>query len=307
MNHDSIAGEILTPARMQAFLQEPAQSIRSAAALAQMMAGKATMIRETMTKTLEAELAANVKTELVDQFLAFKQQLLSDLDAAKFGDLYAETIAYGLFAARLHDTSLEDFSRAEALDLLPKTNPFLRKLFQYVAVDLDDRIAWIVDELCDVFRATNLALIMADFGQLTGRHDPFLHFYETFLAAYDPAKREAAGVYYTPEAVVGFIVRAVDEVLREDFGLADGLADTSKVEIDWDTGQGGTLKKEVHRVQVLDPATGTGTFLAEVIRLIAPRVKDIAAGAWPQYVEAELIPRLHGFELLMARPTPCAI
>ncbi|MCA3323715.1 MAG: N-6 DNA methylase, partial [Roseomonas sp.] len=146
---------------------------------------------------------------------------------------------------------------------------------------------------------------------LTGQNDPFLHFYETFLAAYNPAKRKARGVWYTPEPVVNFIVRAVDEVLQTEFGLPDGLADTSKVTIDWDSGQtdkkGKPIinRKEVHRVQILDPATGTGTFLAEVIKQIAPKVKGVAPGMWSRYIEADLIPRLHGFELLMASYAMC--
>src|SRR3546814_2464562 len=112
--------------------------------------------------------------------------------------------------------------------------------------------------------------VLRNFGKITARQDPFLHFYEDFLAEYNPAKRKARGVWYTPEPVVNFIVRAVDEVLKSEFGLADGLADTSKVAIDWDTGQldakgkPATVRKDVHRVQRLDPATGTGTFLAEV-------------------------------------------
>ena len=162
-----------------------------------------------------------------------------------------------------------------------------------------------------MFRAANLAEILKDFGKFTGRDDPFLHFYETFLAEYNPAKRKARGVWYTPEPVVNFIVRAVDKVLKSEFGLADGLADTSRITIDWDTGQRdkkgkpAIIKKEVHRVQVLDPATGTGTFLAEVIKLVAQRVKGHATGHWSAYVEQDLIPRLHGFELLMASYAMC--
>jgi len=119
-------------------------------------------------------------------------------------------------------------------------------------------------------------------------------------------------VWYTPKfGLQHFIVRAVDEVLQTEFGLPDGLADTSKVTLDWDTGQTDnkgrkvTIKKEVHRVQILDPATGTGTFLAEVIKQIAPKVQGVAPGMWSGYIENDLIPRLHGFELLMAS-YPCA-
>ncbi|MGY6550229.1 MAG: N-6 DNA methylase [Roseinatronobacter sp.] len=241
-----------------------------------------------------------------------KEHLIHDIAPEDFADIYAETIAYGMFAARLHDTHLDTFSRQEALELLPKSNPFLRSLFGYVAgVDLDDRIAWIIDDLAAVFQATNVKKIMAGFGKLTAQQDPFLHFYETFLAAYNPAKRKARGVWYTPEPVVNFIVRAVDEVLQTEFGLPEGLADTSKVTLDWDTGQTDnkgkpvTIKKEVHRVQILDPATGTGTFLAEVIKQIAPKIQDVAPGMWSGYIENDLLPRLHGFELLMASYAMC--
>ncbi|MEZ5749801.1 MAG: N-6 DNA methylase [Caenibius sp.] len=153
--------------------------------------------------------------------------------------------------------------------------------------------------------------VLRHFGKVTKRDDPFLHFYEVFLAEYNPAKRKARGVWYTPEPVVNFIVRAVDDVLKSEFGLADGLADTSRISIDWDTGQTGkdgkpaTIRKEVHRVQILDPATGTGTFLAEVVKVVAERVKGIAPGQWSAYVENNLIPRIHGFELLMASYAMC--
>ncbi len=290
-------------------LQTP-RTITSPEVLARHMAGKAVLVKDILGRSLIAD--KDEKTELAEQYQAFKDQLIHDITVDDFAGMYAETIAYGMFAARLHDDTLDTFSRHEALDLLPKSNPFLRNLFGYIAgPNLDDRIRWIIDDLANVFRSCDVAQIMEGFGQLTGRNDPFLHFYETFLAAYDPKKRKARGVWYTPEPVVNFIVRAVDEVLQTEFGLPMGLADTSKVTIDWETGQTGkkgkreTIKKEVHRVQILDPATGTGTFLAEVIRQIAPRIKDVAPGGWNSYVEKELIPRLHGFELLMASYAMC--
>lgn len=300
-------------ALLRDFVNQSPISINSARHLAEMMAGKAAIIKDIMARALIADTQAGINSELVGQHEAFKASLLHDITVAEFADIYAETIAYGLFAARLHDSSVETFSRQEALDLLPKSNPFLRSLFGYIAgIELDDRLRWVIDELCDVFRATDLHDILKDFGKFTGRNDPFLHFYETFLSEYNPAKRKARGVWYTPEPVVNFIVRAVDEVLVKEFGLADGLADTSKVTIDWDTGQNdpktgnpATIRKDVHRVQVLDPATGTGTFLAEAIKLVANRVKNVAPGQWSAYVENDLIPRLHGFELLMASYAMC--
>ena len=292
------------------FIAQRPQTITSPRDLAERMAGKAILIKDVLFNALRTD--PDMQTELTGQYLAFKEHLIHDIEPADFADIYAETIAYGMFAARLHDDTPETFSRQEALELLPKSNPFLRSLFGYVAgVDLDDRIAWIIDDLAAVFQAANVKKIMANFGKLTAQQDPFLHFYETFLAAYNPAKRKARGVWYTPEPVVNFIVRAVDEVLQTEFGLPDGLADTSKVTLDWDTGQTDnkgkpvTIKKEVHRVQILDPATGTGTFLAEVIKQIAPKIQGVAPGMWSGYIENDLIPRLHGFELLMASYAMC--
>jgi predicted helicase len=295
---------------LREFIEQRPQTINTPRDLAERMAGKAQLIKDVLSNTLQQDEDKN--TELADQYEAFKENLIHDITPEDFADIYAETIAYGMFAARLHDTTLDTFSRQEALELLPKSNPFLRSLFTYVAgYDLDDRIAWIIDDLALVFRACNVTALMEGFGKLTGQQDPFLHFYETFLAAYNPAKRKARGVWYTPETVVNFIVRAVDQVLQSEFGLPDGLADTSKVTIDWDTGQTDkkgkpvSIKKDVHRVQILDPATGTGTFLAEVIKQTAPKVKDVAPGMWSQYIEQDLIPRLHGFELLMASYAMC--
>lgn len=213
-----------------------------------------------------------------------------------------------MFAARLHDPSLATFSRQEAAELIPKTNPFLRKLFGYIlGPDIDDRIRWIVDALADLFRATDVAEMLKNFGKATQRHDPIIHFYETFLAEYDPRLRKSRGVWYTPEPVVNFIVRAVDDILKTEFGLAQGLADTSKTTIEVDTQMEDKRsktgykreKREVHKVQILDPATGTGTFLAEVVKQIYRKFKG-QEGIWSGYVEKHLIPRLNGFELLMA-------
>ncbi len=292
------------------FCAERLQTITSAERLAEMMAGKSVLIKDILFNSLKED--KDVRNDLTDQYKSFKDMLIHDLSVEDFADIYAETIAYGMFGARLHDKTLKDFSRAEALDLMPKSNPFLRNLFTYVAgPNLDERIRRTIDELAEIFQATNLPKLFEDFGKFTQRNDPFIHFYETFLAEYNPAKRKARGVWYTPEPVVNFIVRAVDDVLKTEFGLPLGLADTSKVTVDWDTGQTDKKgkhiieKKTVHRVQILDPAAGTGTFLAEVIKQITPKVKDVADGQWSSYVEKELIPRLHGFELLMASYAMC--
>lgn len=296
------------------FSTHVAQTIRSSKKLAQMMAGKARLlanvIENALTNDEETEnyKLDNANNTLREQLQAFQNILIHDIKPKEFADIYAQTIAYGMFAARLHDPTLDDFSRQEAAELIPKSNPFLRRLFQYIAgYDLDDRLKWIVDALADIFRATDVATLLKDFGKATQQNDPIIHFYETFLGEYDPKLRKARGVWYTPEPVVNFIVRAVDDILKSEFGLKDGLADTSKVKVKVNTDVRDArsktgykqVEKEVHRVQILDPATGTGTFLAEVVKQIYQKFEG-QQGIWSQYVEEHLIPRLNGFEILMA-------
>lgn len=237
------------------------QNIKSPKKLAQMMAGKARLLSDVIEKALESDEENEYNSTLKDQMTAFKEILIHDITPKGFADVYAQTIAYGMFAARLHDQTLNDFSRQEAAELIPKSNPFLRKLFGYISgPDIDDRIKWIVDSLADIFLATNVEMILSEYGKATKMEDPIIHFYETFLSEYDPKLRKSRGVWYTPQPVVDFIVRAVDDILKTDFGLPQGLADTSKTKIKVDQ-LGEKVEKEVHKVQILDPATGTGTFL----------------------------------------------
>lgn len=295
------------------FAQTVTQTIKSPTRLAEMMAGKARLMAKSIEDALDLDDKEERLSGLKRQMLSFKQMLIHDITNKAFADIYAQTIAYGMFAARYHDPTLPTFSREEAATLIPKSNPFLRKLFHDIAgPDLDDRIAWIVDSLVSIFLATDVATIMRNFGRSTKQEDPVVHFYETFLASYSPALRKARGVWYTPQPVVNFIVRAVDDILKTEFGLKDGLADKSKTKIKvkahkFDersknkskiTGEQ-EVEKEVHRVQILDPATGTGTFLAEVVRHIFRKFEG-QKGIWNQYVNEHLIPRLNGFELLMA-------
>ena len=297
--------------QLKLFAEQKPISIRSAARLAEIMAAKAAIIKDEIGLALADD--KDFRSALGGQYKSFKANLLPALEPDEFADIYAETITYGLFAARFHDDSLDTFSRQEALENLPATNPFLKGLFEYIAGPaLPKRLTYIVNDLVEVMRASDPHSLFEKYGKFTARNDPFVHFYEDFLAAYNPKKRKSRGVWYTPEPVVDFIVRAVDDVLKTEFGLADGLADTSKVTVDWDTGETNlktgkpvTIRKDVHKVQILDPATGTGTFLAKAVQLISDRVKVRAPGKWSSYVEQELLPRLHGFELLMASYAMC--
>lgn len=281
------------------FATHVSQTIKSPEKLAKMMAGKARLLADIIEKSLTSDEDNHQDSSLKDQMHAFKEILIHDITPKAFADVYAQTIAYGMFAARLHDDSLDNFSRQEAAELIPKTNPFLRRLFGYIAgPDIDDRIQWVVDNLVEIFLASNVEQILKDYGKTTKMEDPIIHFYETFLSEYDPKLRKSRGVWYTPQPVVNFIVRAVDDILKEEFGLSQGLADTSKTKIKVDV-QGKKVEREVHKVQILDPATGTGTFLAETVKHIHKRFKG-QEGIWSSYVDEHLIPRLNGFELLMA-------
>lgn len=285
------------------------QRITSAPRLAKLMAGKARLLENIIESAMNEETQSYENDNLQGQYNAFKEVLIQDLKKEDFADIYAQTIAYGMFAARLHDDTPEDFSREEAARLIPKTNPFLRQIFNNLAGnDLDERIAWVVDDLVTVFRATNLQELMASYSRDKLHHDSMIHFYEDFLSEYNPKLRKSKGVWYTPQPVVGFIVRAVDEILQKEFGLSDGLADYSMIEKEVAVEQSRDMrtvdgmkheKRKFHRVQILDPATGTGTFLAEVLNQIYDRYRD-QQGIWQQYVEQHLLPRLNGFEILMA-------
>ena len=281
------------------FCSHIGQTIKSSKKLAEMMAGKARLLSDIIEKALTSDETHNEDSTLKDQMTAFRNILIHDITPKGFADVYAQTIAYGMFAARLHDPTLPTFSRQEAAELIPKSNPFLRKLFGYIAgPDIDDRIKWVVDSLVEIFLACNVEEILKNYGKTTKMEDPIIHFYETFLSEYDPALRKARGVWYTPAPVVNFIVRAVDDILKTEFDLPQGLADNSKIKIKVDV-QGKKIEQEVHRVQILDPATGTGTFLAEVVKHIHKKFEG-QQGIWSKYVEAHLLPRLNGFELLMA-------
>lgn len=283
------------------FCSQVGLTIKSPKKLAEMMAGKARLLSDVIEKALTSDEDNREDSTLKDQMQAFREILIHDITLKGFADVYAQTIAYGMFAARLHDPTLPTFSREEAATLIPKSNPFLRKLFGYIAgPDIDDRILWIVDSLVEIFLACNVEEILKNYGKSTKMEDPIIHFYETFLSEYDPKLRKARGVWYTPAPVVNFIVRAVDDILKSEFGLAQGLADNSKIKIKTTLqGSNKPVEQEVHRVQILDPATGTGTFLAEVVKHIYKKFEG-QEGIWSNYVEQHLLPRLNGFELLMA-------
>jgi predicted helicase len=289
------------------FASSHKEPIKSGKQLAKIMGGKAMRIRDNVREMLASD--TDRYADLVKMLDVVKESLVSSLDNETFADMYAQTLVYGLFAARYNDKSAESFSRAEARELVPKTNPFLRSFFDHIAGNtFPDRLRFIVDELCEVFQHADVEKLLTDFyAKEKDNKDPIIHFYEDFLREYDAKKKMEMGVFYTPKPVVSFIIRAVDSILKSEFGLARGLADTTKIQIDkletdHKTGKQKKVQKEYHKVQVLDIATGTGTFLNEVIHNIHAGFAG-QEGRWASYVENDLLPRLHGFELMMASYT----
>lgn len=291
------AGGRLRPARvvereqatelLRAFLAHAPEPVNDARELAQRLARLTHLIRDTIIRALERDDASDL---LHDLRQAFEQTLVPDQSAEEFADMFAQTLAYGLFAARCNHTGAAPFRRLGAAAEIPKTNPFLRRLFETItgtALD-DEPYAGFVDDLAQLLADTDMEAVLADFGRRSGREDPVIHFYETFLAAYDSNLRRVRGVYYTPEPVVSYIVRSVDHLLKTRFGCPAGLADTARTE----DGQ--------PRVLVLDPACGTGTFLYAVVDHIREAFRQRGnAGMWSGFVREHLLPRLFGFELLM--------
>ena len=261
------------------FLSHKAEGVGTPKELARRMARQAHLIRNLIINAFQNEPEGG---NLHAQLVAFRDNLIPDLSVEYFADMYAQTIAYGLFAARCNSNSGSSFTRLDAAQNLPRTNPFLRKLFQYIAgYDLDDRIAWLVDDLAQILAQADMEAVLKDFGKHSGKEDPVVHFYETFLKEYDEKIREMRGVYYTPEPVVSYIVRSVDHLLKTRFNKPQGLADDKTL--------------------ILDPAVGTATFLYTAINEIyQANVARGQQGLWNNYVAEKLLPRIFGFELLMA-------
>ena len=282
------------------FVDAEVPIVGQSADLARRMASKTRLLRRVIEQVITGD--ADNTSSLSNLLTNYRKVLINDLSVGDFADLQAQTAAYGLFAARcLHSGPADAFNRESAVSAV-KT-PFLRDVLGLIAgYKADSRIVWIIDDLALLLARADMAAVMEDFGKATRQVDPIVHFYEDFLSEYDPYLRELRGVYYTPEPVVKYIVRSVDWVLRNKFELADGLAHRDMVKVKTKDGMTQTFP----RVLVLDPAAGTGTFLSEVISHIRDDLaKQGLGGTWSSYVPKHLLPRLFGFELLMAAYTVC--
>ena len=299
----------------QAFVDQPPVKITSAVKLAKSMGGKARRVRDYVKEIFHSP-GRLEDSDVLKVYEIVKRNLVKGMTQNEFADMYAQTLIYGLFSARFSDPTLETFSRQEARDLIPSSTPFLKTFFDHVAgAGFSPGLAQIVSEMCEIFRVSNVTTIvhrqLSKLDDKDGR-DPIIHFYEDFLREYDADQRNHRGAYYTPTPIVRYIIRAVDHALISDLGVSEGLADNLREEYEVPAQPGLALKPgnirrtrtnvmpvKFHRVQVLDFATGTATFLNELIKYVH-RSFEGQEGLWPDYAAEELVPRLTGFELMMA-------
>lgn len=305
----------------KAFITRYKQIINDSKTLTENLAIEAKNIKDRVLDTLSVETKNGYVHLLYEKF---KNTLIHDLSEKEFADMYAQTVVYGLFSARCMDSTQDDFSAQEAIDCMPSTNPFLKGLLRECLENKKSKNGISFDELeinsvVELLKNTNTDLIIEDFGRQTGggKEDPVIHFYEEFLTAYDKTQKVQRGVFYTPQPVVDFMVRSVDKLLKGKFGLEDGLAttETKSIKIKRDSLRkiNGFIREveveqQVPAIQVLDPATGTGTFLRQMILQIyhnflkkrSGENKEDIRKEWNHYVSDHLLPRLNGFELMMA-------
>ena len=211
---------------------------------------------------------------------AFQQSLIAGLTKEEFADLYSQTLTYGLFAARTRCPG--QFNRELAFKYIPRTIGILRSVFQFISSsDIPKPLEWAVDDIAAVLNAADVNKLLHEYYEQGKGKDPIVHFYETFLSEYDPKLREKRGVYYTPEPVVGYIVRSLHQILKEEFNKADGLASPD--------------------VTVLDPAAGTLTFLAEAAKLAVNEfVGKYGKGSKDKFIKEHILKNFYAFELMMA-------
>jgi predicted helicase/L-rhamnose mutarotase len=261
---------------LETFLFHSAPKTYHASSLAKELAKRTRFLEH----IIERELVEEENQELNGFYKAFQKYLIADLTKEQFADLYAQTVTYGLFAARTRAD--ETITRKNAVQFIPSTIGILKDVFQFISYsDLPQNISWIVDDLSEILNVADIQKILTRFYEEGRGNDPIIHFYETFLAEYNPKVREQRGVYYTPEPVVGYIVRSVHQTLKEDFDKPLGLADDS--------------------VTVLDPAAGTLTFIAEAFRVAVNEFKEqYGSGDVPGLIKEHLLENFYAFELMMA-------
>ena len=254
--------------------------VQTARSLAIELAKRTRFLRDEVISVEIGEKNSRGHKQIVGFYEAFKKYLIATLTEKQFADLYAQTLTYGLFAARTRANGA--FNRRLAFDYIPHTIGILRDVFRFISLEEPPKsLQIIVDDIAEILSVADANKILHEYRRSGKGKDPVIHFYETFLAAYDPKIRERRGVYYTPEPVVGYIVRSIHALLKSHFGLRDGLAS--------------------EEVKLLDPAGGTLTFPAEAIRLGADEFREkYGEGGLHRWIKRHVLAHFYAFELMMA-------
>ena len=218
--------------------------------------------------------------EITRFYRAFQEELIETLTKERFSDLYAQTITYGLFAARMKVQN--GFNRETAWKSIPESLPLLKEIFySMTGPHFPESLIWIVDDITQILQKANISKILDEFKSTRWEDDPVIHFYETFLATYNPKERERLGVYYTPLPVVSYMVRSIHKLLKDRFSKAEGLATSD--------------------VTLLDPAAGTLTFVVQAIKQVQKELENEKKGGLVKsYIEEHILPHFHAFEILVA-------
>lgn len=245
------------------------------------------------TRILKDELLLSSKNEtLLSLFNTFKETLYKELSYEEFCDSFAQTLTYSLFLAKLNNDTAKEIDLNNAKKFIPKSFPLIRSMSGFLDDSFEnlENIKWLLEEIINIINHIDITSIIKELNKtsekdlfnrniLSTHKDPYLHFYETFLASYDPKLREVRGVYYTPAPVVIFIINAIDEALKQDFNHKKGLSEA--------------LDKNI---TLLDFATGTGTFLLEAFRKALEPISKNSVNYNPKV----LIDKFCGFEFLIA-------
>jgi hypothetical protein len=255
-------------------------SITSGKPLAVELAKRTRFLRDEVIAEELREEGKNGTGKILGFYEAFQRYLIKGLTKEQFADLYSQTITYGLFASRMRCE--KDFNRKLAVYDIPRSIGILREMFEFISLgDLPVQLEWIVDEISNVLANVNVKKVFSEFFRSRKGEDPVFHFYETFLAEYDPKQREQRGVYYTPEPVVTYIVHSLNTILKKVFDLEDGLANEN--------------------VTILDPAGGTLTFLAQSIKqAVKEFVLRYGEGGKNDLIRKHVLEDFYAFELMIA-------
>ena len=299
--HEEEDTEAWRTAWREPFTQQPGEVIKTASRLVDRMSRTAVDLRRQIRQALAAEAGEGPFTGLKNDI---RQQLVADVDEERFSDMCAQTLVYGLLGSRVSDP--DGFGATPVLSAVPLSNPFLSAFFEHVhgeAVELDLEGSGL-EQLTADLRVSNVEAILDDFGSTAKGGDPVIHFYEEFLKKYDSQMRADAGAFFTPEPIVAFMVRGVDHLLRTRFGLEAGVADPTTwgqvaEQLRFDVPEGVDPHKPF--ISMVDPATGTGTFLVHWLRQAKQSFADTHPDeSWRRHLAETVLPMVHAFELMLA-------